>query len=391
MIAKIDIGLGIAAIIWLLTAIARIDEIAPDMVIFWGAATLLKNGANPYDMNLIQGLATTSVPKIGTLVGGFFVNPPHTLIFIRWLAEFNLQSATLLWKLFSTALILISLRIFCQRYENLFGKSGTVREGLWVGIYLGSFAPALVLMNIGQISALSLAGVCLYLAWRDGSLLERFAAGVAISLATVKPHIVLLPLMLITFDIIRARWHSLPIVISFIFFSLILPILLFASSFQQWSAAQNILPLTWFQPTLSGWLLATFGANLLVLRICPILFAALFMIWLTRRDRSQPELNNSIYPYLIALPLGLFTAPYAWLYDFVVALPTGMALLLFSMKRMAVKNNLLRLNVIILFVANICIMCGPEEMQYYVWYPPLITIQCWFIFRFLQSKSDYAP
>ncbi len=376
----IDFGLGIGAFVWLLVVVGHLNVAAPDMVYFWGAAALLKRGANPYEMGLIQELATINLPQIGRLTGGFF-NPPHTLIFISWLAEFNFRWATVLWKILSIFLILVSLRVFCRRYANLLGKQKTLKDGLWIGIYLGSFAPVLVLLNIGQISAVSVAGVCFYLAWRDGSLLERAGAGVAISLATIKPHLVLLPLMLIAFDLVRWRRRSIPTFAAFISVAAIVPSLLYPASFQQWWFAQNVVPLTWFQPTLSGWLLATLGPDILALRFLPIVFASAFVVWLARRDFNlENKDSGTLYPFLVALPLGLFAAPYAWLYDFVVALPTGLALFLISTSARG-KNNLARFNLALLFGANILMMYGPAEMQYYVWYPPLLTVQFLFAMR----------
>jgi hypothetical protein len=362
---SIDIGIGIAAAIWLLAAVGHVSAAAPDMVYFWGAANLLKSEANPYDMKLIQELATANIPEIGRLTGGFF-NPPHTLLYIRWLAEFDLKSAILLWKIFSILLILIPLRIFCRRNLSESESPRVFKEGLWIGVYLASFAPVLFLVNIGQISALSVAGVCLCMAWRNGSFLERIGSGLALSLATIKPHIVLLPLMLIAFDIMRGRLRSLPLISTFFVIVAIIPALCYPASFQQWWGAQNTLPLAWFQPTLSGWLLATLGPDLIIFRVLPILFSAAVVIWLDYGNKATNACSRTLTPFLVALPLGLFTAPYAWVYDFVVILPSGMALLYISMAYTAPTYSLLRLNMILLFGANLLMMYGPAEMQYYV-------------------------
>jgi hypothetical protein len=168
-----------------------------DLAQYWAGAHLI--GSNPYSQELIaqfersQGLVAAGAPIV-------MRNPPQVLLFILPLRFLNYQSAFSLWDLIGIVILAACARAVYGLVSN--------EASLVPAVLSLVFGPSVVLLMLGQITTLVLVAISLFLL-----LTERrrdWLAGVALSLAIAKPHVVLLFLAAVVLWSIRnKRWPVL--------------------------------------------------------------------------------------------------------------------------------------------------------------------------------------
>lgn len=164
-----------------------------DFVCYWAASHQLLNGSNPYDSSAIQQIERS----LGFSEGGpaFIVrNPPWALPLIAPLARFSVRTAILLWATFMLALAGISCWMLTR-------ESPGKRDLL---IY---FVPLIICLWNGQSTTIVLFAVSFFLCFNQK---WPFASGLALSLAIVKPHLLLIFWPIFILDYLRRRqWRPL--------------------------------------------------------------------------------------------------------------------------------------------------------------------------------------
>lgn len=234
-------------------------------------------------------------------------NPPCALIFALPLGMFGVRNATLLW----TLMILVCLALSTWVLWVLHGR----RKGyLLLSIYL--FAPVIACVELGQMVALAMLGVVLFL-WlqRDRPLL----AGLCFMLLAVKPH------LLLPFGAVVLMWAIKGKRFRFIaggilgiaaavgtvlcfdqkIFSQYLPVLRSANGVSQVMPNLSSL-LHWFYPQSA------------YMQYLPAACAACgALAWFFRRDEDWDWNNEG----LLVIAASVVVAPYSWVEDEMLMIP----------------------------------------------------------------------
>ena len=148
-----------------------------DFIVYWATGHQLVQHGNPYDpqaVNRIERDAGFRGP------GSYYMrNTPWALPLAYLLGYFSPVASALPWSLVMLALLIASVRILWK----LFGIAGTHLD--WLGY---CFPPALFCVILGQTSILMLFGLSVFLRLHKS---RPFAAGAALWLCTLKPHLFL--------------------------------------------------------------------------------------------------------------------------------------------------------------------------------------------------------
>ena len=149
-----------------------------DVVSFWSAGRLVFARANPYDATTITALERSVgfSPKAAVLI---MRNPPYALPLVLPLGAFQLRAASLVWSLILMTILVLSIHLFWIAYG---------RPANRIHLFAFTFSPALACIMSGQTSLFALLGLVLFLRFHR----ERsFAAGMALWLCALKPHLFL--------------------------------------------------------------------------------------------------------------------------------------------------------------------------------------------------------
>ena len=272
---------------------------------YWASGTLLVNHVNPYDEASVFLLERQAGQKIDRAQVMF--NPPCALFFALPLGMFSVRNAILLW----TLMILACLMLSTWALWDLHGR----RKGhLLLSIYL--FAPVIACVELGQIVALAMLGVVLFL-WlqRDRPLL----AGLCFVLLAVKPHL-LLPFgaVVLVWAIKGERYRFMAGAVlglaavsgTVLFFdqkifSQYIPVLRSANGVSQVMPNLSSL-LHWFYPQ-SGYI-----------QYLPAACAGCWaIVWYLRREKDWDWNNEG----LLVIAVSVVVAPYSWVEDEMLMIP----------------------------------------------------------------------
>jgi hypothetical protein len=148
-----------------------------DFIVYWATGQQLVHHRNPYDPP-----ALNQIERDAGFQGGssyYMRNTPWALPLALPLGYTNAQAAALPWSLFMLGLLIASVRMLWK----MFGSPGSRID--WLGY---CFPPALFCVNLGQTSVILLFGLVLFLRFHKT---RPFAAGAALCLCTIKPHLFL--------------------------------------------------------------------------------------------------------------------------------------------------------------------------------------------------------
>ncbi len=148
-----------------------------DFIAYWSAGRQLVHHANPYDGVAVATLEhATGLDARGVLV---MRNPPWALPLAYPLGFLNVRVAAVLWTLILLGCLIASV----QMVRRLHGLPPNYIH--WLGL---AFTPALISIVMGQTSLFSLLGLVLFLHYHGK---RPFAAGAALWLCALKPHLFL--------------------------------------------------------------------------------------------------------------------------------------------------------------------------------------------------------
>jgi hypothetical protein len=147
-----------------------------DFVSYWATGKQLVHGANPYDGAAVTRIEHSAGLKAGTLI---MRNPPWALPLAWPLGFLPLRVAAALWSLLLLGCLLLSVKIV----RGLHGSPPSLVH--WLAL---AFTPALISLTMGQTSLLALLGLAMFLRFHSA---RPFAAGAALWLCALKPHLFL--------------------------------------------------------------------------------------------------------------------------------------------------------------------------------------------------------
>jgi hypothetical protein len=172
-------GLALALIILFVCVVPVAGHLAAsrDFVSYWATGRQLVRHANPYDSDAIARIEQSAgfTDKVVLLMR----NPPWALPLAYPLGLLGIRIAAILWTLLLLGCLLLSVRIVHQLHGFPPNRIH------WLGF---AFTPALICLTMGQTTLFALLGLVLFLRFYR---LRPFAAGAALWLCALKPHLFL--------------------------------------------------------------------------------------------------------------------------------------------------------------------------------------------------------
>src|SRR5262245_30375140 len=172
-----------------------------DFIEYWSASRILLAGKNPYST---EELSLAQRPFTGSETPLIMWNPPWALILFLPFGLLEYSASRWLWLLMNLGLILFSARWLWNRYVQWEGPPW-LDTGSTLVLAI-TFLPGLVVLALGQIGAVILAGIVGFLSLiRRG---EYFKAGATTLLIALKPHLLFLFWLFLLFWVLKTRrWN----------------------------------------------------------------------------------------------------------------------------------------------------------------------------------------
>lgn len=285
-----------------------------DFLQYWSANKLTGLGQNPYDPHVMKDFQRHFADSSYTTM---MWNPPWILLMLMPVLTLGLTAAAKLWFILNIigifAIVLLSERVFPSSHEHRWLRRLTIFF----------FPPFWNCLGFGQTSIALTLAFLLFVGCLSRN--KDFAAGLILSVMSVKPHLIyLFALVLIWWAVKERRFNLITGAITG------MTVLVGASLLFQGPAVWNwiqchlhpellrgiegvIPPSDWVTPTVGGTIRA-YGGPLYSVPMEKIIgFIALIPVawWLVR---AQPEIKWNFHLPLFVL-LSLLLGPYGWFYD----------------------------------------------------------------------------
>ncbi len=277
-----------------------------DFVAYYATGCQLVHHADPYDAEAIHRIETgAGLPDHAVLL---MRNPPWGLPLVYPLGLLNIRIAFVAW----SAMLLGSLLISARLLRLMHGSPPNQIH--WLAY---SFTPALMCLNMGQTSLFALLGLTLFLRYHRT---QPFAAGAALWLCALKPHLFL------PFFAALAAWilftRSYKVVAGALVAmaaSIALTYWIDPSAFPRYLALMRSPAVVQeFVPCLSDLFRFWIRPAAVWLQYLPAALAGLWALGYYWRRRASWNWTANGSPLIL---VSLLFAPYVWLYDQCLAIP----------------------------------------------------------------------
>ncbi|HUT16183.1 MAG TPA: glycosyltransferase family 87 protein [Anaerolineae bacterium] len=282
-----------------------------DLAAYWGSATLLLHGQDPYDLQALLDLErslgwTGPEPVVAW-------NPPIAQVLLLPLGAMSFQAAAVFWLIVNPVLIALAAICAWSRLRPALHRFAIIGAP----ILAFSFAPSLHTVLEGQITTFVLLGLVGYLFFRSRG--QESLAGACCVALLVKPQLVYLLVPLLFVDAARERrWSAMTgFVVTLAAFLGVATYL-----YPGWPISYVQLLLSPFSPSLHPYVTPTVSS---LLSVCfnttigrylwvLVLPLAIGVFWRYGRGLDSDTLLNT------ALLGSLLTTPFAWASDQIVLL-----------------------------------------------------------------------
>lgn len=361
-------GLALALVILFIFAVPLARNLAAsrDFVSYWATGRQLVLHANPYDSNSIANLEQSAGLKYKVAL--LMRNPPWALPLVYPLGFLSTRIAATLW----TLLLLASLLLCIAILHRLYGSPSNHIH--WLGF---AFTPAIICLTMGQTSLFALLGLVLFLRLHRP---RPFAAGAALWLCALKPHLFLpFAAALAAWVVVSRSYKLLAGAVSALALSSAAAYAMAPSAWADYlrmmrsPAVENdfipclaVLTRQWIRPQ-TAWL------QYLPAALCCVW--AIFYFW---RRRTSWDWLTSGSPLIL---VSLLAAPYCWLYDQCLAVPA----LLHGAYVTRSRTLLAALAALILLMdIEICVV--RVSSTFYLWTAPIWLV--WYLMA--RASADQA-
>ena len=284
-----------------------------DFVEYWSASLLLLNGGNPYAPNELLNLQhSVGWPHATALI---MWNPPWTFPFILPFGILGFSLAQFAWLLVQLLIVLVCT----QQLAYLYGSSSRNCRIEW-GVAL-SFVPTVFVLIIGQISPMVLAGITGFLLLQ--SKRKWFAAGAALAVVLIKPHLLYLFWPVMCLWICReGHWRiALGALMAFLFCALV-PLYfdrgIYHHYLELYSLKGVLQPFDQATPTLRNIFPLLIGRSDRWLQSLPTVIGLAWLLYYWQRHQARWQWSEELPLILL---VSVTTSFFAWTYDYVVLLP----------------------------------------------------------------------
>jgi hypothetical protein len=300
---------SIVVLVALVAGIAGSEVPSGDFIAYWAAGRLNAQMLNPYGpqavMQIQQAIGwAESAPRM-------IWYPPWILPLLTPLGMLDYRTARLLWLGLNVA-----LTILCADWIWL--SAGGPRDRRWIAWLIGLlFAPSLINLAAGQISAFLLVGLVGFLAFaRRG---RWWWSGVSVALVTAKPQFLYLFLIALgLWLLVSRRWTLILGTVASIMGMTAIALAIHPHVVSEWlGAAAATPPDYWITPTLGSILRLAFGWNARWLALAPAIAGVIWLGYYWRRRRARWQWDQETPWLLLACAV---TTVFAWTFDLTVLL-----------------------------------------------------------------------
>ena len=342
-----------------------------DMAEYWSAAHLVRQ--NPYSESLVTSFERSfgySMNQPAMVIR----NPPSALFFILPFRYMSYNIAFAVWTLVSVFMI-----AGCARASARFSNA---RENTMAPAFLCLlFGPTAALLMLGQIVVLDLLGVTLFLIMAERR--RDWLAGACLSLACVKPHILLLFLIVVAFWSIKSkRWGIIASLTASLVATTLVAVLLNPHILSQYVVfAREFSGETTPYPNLGGLLYLISGSRLLA--FVPQVAGLLWVLFFWRRHAS--DWNWKTHGMLVLL-VSVASCYYSFPFDQVVLLPALIAAFEHGRRRLFLAGFILTNAGFAIYISNLTARFGFGYM--FLWWTSLAWLATYLLaFRFGVHES----
>jgi hypothetical protein len=341
-----------------------------DFVSYWTTGVQLRHHRDPYNWQQMMDLQhAAQLDAKGVL---YMRNPPWALPLAYPLGFIDLRIAAFMWNILELGCLLISVHLV----RVMHGSPNNYVH--WLGV---AFTPAIICLNMGQTGLFTLLGMVLFLRWHRT---HPFAAGLALWLCALKPHLLLpFAVVLLVWIILNrsykilAGW-GLAMTVSFGLAWLLDP-----QAWARYSALMRSNPVQYeFVPTLSDAMRFWIHPQWIWLQYVPAALGcvwALFYFW--RRRATWDWLDNGS----VLLLVSVLVAPYCFPPDQCLVIPAYMHGMYKTRSR-----PLLALFAVILLVIQFETWRVKIISGYYMWMAPTWLIWYLLALRF-RDTAEAVP
>ncbi|MGD1106644.1 MAG: glycosyltransferase family 87 protein [Terracidiphilus sp.] len=341
-----------------------------DFIVYWATGHQLVQHGNPYDpdaLNRIERNAGFSGP------GSYFMrNTPWALPLAFPLGYFSPTASALPWSLVMLGLLIASVRI-------LWNSIGLASSHLdWLGY---CFPPALYCVNLGQTSILLLFGLAVFLRLHKS---RPFAAGAALWLCTVKPHLFLpYALVLLVWIVVSRSYRILAGGAAAFAVGALITALVDPAAWSQYAYYMRTSVITReFTPCLGDLLRDRINPSAEWIAFIPAVLGciwALIYFWPRRHAWDWLEHGSPL------LLVSLLVAPFGWIFDQSVALPA----ILYAVSRNPSQTMLSLLALIYVLIEVQIVSPFGLHSALYLWIAPVWLV--WYLFARASAREAVVP
>jgi hypothetical protein len=337
-----------------------------DFIVYWATGQQLVNHHNPYDpaaLNLIE--------RDAGFQGGasyYMRNTPWALPLAWPLGFFSAQAAALPWSLLMLGLLVASVRVIWK----MVGTAGNHLD--WLGY---CFPPALFCVILGQTSIILLFGLILFLRLHKT---RPFAAGAALFLCTIKPHLFLpFGLVLLVWIVVSRSYRILAGGVAAMAVGNAITACIDPSAWSQYAYYMRTSDVTReFTACFGDVLRDAVNPRAEWLAFVPAMLGctwALVYFWPRRHTWDWLENGNSL------MLVSLIVAPFGWIFDQTLAIPA----ILLAASRTSSRILLSILALIYLAIEVELIRFDPHSVAY-LWIAPAWL--AWYLFAGAYTRAD---
>lgn len=339
-----------------------------DFVAYYSAGRQLVSHANPYDREAVSHIEHSS----GLQVKGVLImrNPPWTLPLAFPLGFFEVRVAAIFWNL----ALLISFLVPIHLARKLHGSPPNYIH--WLGL---SFAPALICLTMGQTSLFVLLGLSLFLYYHQT---RPFAAGAALWLCSLKPHLLIpFAVVLVAWILLTRSYRILAGAAVTLLVSCALTVWIDPAAFHSYlELMRSPAVVQEFVPCLSDGFRFAINPRMVWLQYLPAGVASIWGLWFFWSRRHTWNWVEDSAPLVL---VSLVAAPYSFAYDQSVAIPA----VLHGAYSARSRSFLTALVVILAFIVFQATRF-PITSVYYAWIAPACL--AWYLLARMPRSEEPA-
>ena len=338
-----------------------------DFIVYWATGQQLAIHGNPYDpaaLNKIEHDA--GFPGRASY---YMRNAPWALPLALPLGYMNPVVAALPWSLLILGLLAASVRIVWK----LYGTPGNHLE--WLGY---CFPPALFCVILGQTSIFLLFGLALFLRFHKN---RPFAAGAALWLCTLKPHLFLpFALVLLIWIVVTRSYRILAGGIAAMFVGNLVTTWIDPDAWFQYAHYMHTSGIAReFTANLGDLLRDSIHPAWEWLAFVPaILGCAWALVWFWPRRHGWDWIEHGSLLMLVSLVV----APFGWIFDQSLAIPA----VLFAVSRAPSRSALSTLALLYIAIEIQLVSHFPLASAAYLW--PAPACLAWYLFARASSHRE---